>query len=67
MRRFIVIGFTTNSTKELGQILHFGGNYVEAKDLCKDPSGLFARKELHELGVADTQRGFDPAASLAIA
>ena len=49
MRRFLVLGFVTNSNNEVGEQLYLGSDRDRANTETKDSSGVFLRKSLYEL------------------
>ena len=49
MRRFLVLGFVTNSNNEVGEQLYLGSDRGQANTETKDSSGVFLRKSLYEL------------------
>lgn len=56
MRHFVVLGFTSNSQKEAGELLHLGADRSQAIESVNTPDEEFVRKELYELSVPNVRR-----------
>jgi len=56
MRKFIVLGFLTNSKKSAGEKLYLGPDYSKAKQTCETLTGKYARRELYELATPILRR-----------
>ncbi|MFG0264344.1 MAG: hypothetical protein ACF8AM_04220 [Rhodopirellula sp. JB055] len=61
MRSYLVVGFISNAKDEPPKQIHFGTDRAAAIAETKKPSGMFLRKELHELAVPYMQQRFDEA------
>lgn len=61
MRSYLVVGFLSNTNKEPPKQIYFGTDRAAAIAETKEESGMFVRKELHELAVPYMQQRFDEA------
>ena len=56
MRKFIVLGFASKSTDEVGEVVHLGTDRGEAIAAVNQPMGERARLELYELATPEKRR-----------
>lgn len=58
MRKFIVLGFKSNSKDEPGNSIYLGTDRGAAIEAVNRPVKKYARNELYELAVPDIRRHF---------
>lgn len=61
MRHFLVLGFATSGSSEMGDPIHLGTDRVAAMTEMKTPDERFKRKEVFELARPHRVRHFDHA------
>jgi hypothetical protein len=58
MRKFIVLGFGSNSKDEPGKSIYIGTDHGEAIEAVNTQVKKYARQELYELAVPERRRHF---------
>jgi hypothetical protein len=58
MRHFILLGFTSTDTTEVGEPIQIGVDRAKAITELNTPNQQFVRKELYELAIPHIRRHF---------
>ncbi len=61
MRHFIVLGYTSNSQKVAGKVLHMGNDRETALGVVNKRSGKLIRQELYVMTHPEIRRHFEDA------
>jgi len=64
MRKFIVLGFSTNSNKDPGELLYLGSDRGEALAVSGEETEGYCRKEVYELAIPMVRRSFEPVTTI---